>query len=70
VLLLGIFTQLAIALVHLERPRAQAAALFVFSLAAVVALGLIVMQDHPFNNTLQTSPAPLKRAISLIMPPQ
>ena len=51
-------------------PRAQAAALFVFSLAAVVALGLIAMQDHPFNNTLQTSPAPLKRAISLIMPPQ
>lgn len=69
VLLLGIFTQLAIALVHLERPRAQIAAVFVFSLAAVVALGLIAMQDHPFNNTLQTSPAPLQRALSLIMPP-
>jgi membrane protein YdbS with pleckstrin-like domain len=40
VLLHGIVTQLAIALVHLERPRAHVAALTVFSLAAVIALGL------------------------------
>jgi hypothetical protein len=69
VLLLGIFTQLAIALVHLERPRAQAAALFVFSLAAVIALGLIALQEHPFKSSLQISPAPLRRAISIIAPP-
>ena len=69
VLLLGLFTQLAIALVHLERPNAQAAALFVFSLAAVVALGLIALQDHPFKGTIRISPAPLQRAVSLIVPP-
>jgi hypothetical protein len=69
VLLLGIFTQLAIALVHLERPRAQAAALLVFSLAAVIALGLIALQEHPFKSSLQISPAPLRRAISIIAPP-
>ena len=69
VLLLGIFTQLAIALVHLERPRAQAAALIVFSLAAVIALGLIALQEHPFRSTLQVSDAPLRRAISIIAAP-
>jgi hypothetical protein len=69
VLLLGILTQLAIALVHLERPRAQAAALVVFSLAAVIALGLIALQEHPFRSTLQVSDAPLRRAISIIAPP-
>ena len=69
VLLLGIFTQLAIALVHLERPRPQAAALFVFSLATVITLGLIGLQEHPFRSTLQVSDAPLRRAISIIAPP-
>lgn len=69
VLVLGIFTQLAIALVHLERPRAQAAALFVFSVAVVIALGLIALQEHPFRSTLQVSAAPIRRAMSLIVPP-
>lgn len=69
VLLLGMITQLAIALVHLERPRAHVAALAVFSLAAVIALGLIALQEHPFKGALRVSPAPLQRAISLIVPP-
>ena len=69
VLLLGILTQLAIALVHLERPRAQAAALVVFSVAAVIALGLIALQEHPFRSSLQISDAPIRRAISIIAPP-
>lgn len=68
VLLLGIFTQLAIALVHLERPYAQAAALSVFSLATVIALSLIAVQEHPFKGSRRLSPAPLERAISIIVP--
>lgn len=69
VLLLGIVTQLAIALVHLERPRPHVAALTVFSLAAVIALGLIALQEHPFKGSLRVSPTPLQTAISLIVPP-
>lgn len=69
VLLLAMFTQLAIALVHLEQPRPQAAALFVFSLAVVITLGLIAMQEHPFQGALRISSAPLQKAISMILPP-
>ncbi len=53
-------TQIAIAAVHLERPRAQLAAIAVFSGAAVIALGLIGQQEHPFNGAIQISPALLQ----------
>ena len=57
VLILGVLTQIAIGLVHLERPRAQLAALTLFSLAVVVALGLIAAQELPFSGPVQLSPA-------------
>ncbi|EJW10631.1 hypothetical protein A33M_4318 [Rhodovulum sp. PH10] len=69
VLILGLMTQIAIALVHLEKPRAHMAALTVFSLAAIVALGLIALQEQPFKGALRVSPAPLQRAVALIVPP-
>lgn len=61
VLILGVITQIALALVHLERPRAMLAALTVFSTAAIVALGLIALQEHPFQGMFQVSPTPLQR---------
>ena len=57
---LGALTQIAIGLVHLERPRAQLAALALFSLAVVVVLGLIAMQEQPFAGAVQVSSAPLQ----------
>jgi hypothetical protein len=66
VLLLGVLTQLAIALVHLERPRPQIAAIALFSVAAVVALALIAMQDWPFASAVQVSRAPLVDALRAI----
>ena len=65
VLVLGVMTQIALGLVHLERPRALLAALTVFSTAAVVALGLIALQEHPFQGTFRVSPAPLERLLLL-----
>jgi hypothetical protein len=65
VLILGVMTQIALALVHLERPRAMLAALTVFGTAAVVALGLIALQEHPFQGTFRVSPAPLERLLTL-----
>jgi len=65
VIVLGIFTQIAIALVHLERPRAFVATLVVFSSAAIVALGIIALQEYPFYGPLQISPAPIAALQSL-----
>ncbi|MDB5656531.1 MAG: hypothetical protein JWQ94_4144 [Tardiphaga sp.] len=65
VLILGVMTQIALSLVHLEKPRALLAALTVFSTAAVVALGLIAMQEHPFQGTFRVPPAPLERLLLL-----
>lgn len=69
VLMLGVVAQLAIVLVHLDKPRAQAAALAVFTLGAIIALGLIALQDHPFNGHIRVSPAPLERALALLAQP-
>jgi hypothetical protein len=65
VLILGVITQVALAMVHLERPRAMLAALTVFGTAAIVALGLIALQEHPFQGTFRVSPAPLERLLAL-----
>jgi hypothetical protein len=69
VLIIGIITQLAIALVHLERPRAHGAGVVVFSTAAIVALGLIALQEHPFSGDICISPAPLEEALAVVSPP-
>jgi hypothetical protein len=63
VLILGAITLLAIALVHLERPRAQLAAVLVFASAAVVALSLIAAQEQPFEGPLKIMPASLEAAL-------
>jgi len=65
VIVLGLLTQIAIALVHLEKPRAFLASLAVFASAAVVALGMIALQEYPFDGTFQVSPAPIKALQSL-----
>jgi Protein of unknown function (DUF4239) len=65
VIILGLFTQVAIGLVHLERFRAFTAALVVFSGAAVVALGIVALQEYPFYGTFKLSPAPIAQIQSL-----
>jgi hypothetical protein len=65
VLILGVMTQISLTLVHLDKPRALLAALTVFGIAAVVALGLIALQEHPFQGTFRVSPAPLERLLTL-----
>lgn len=69
VLVLGLFTQVAIALVHLDRPRPAVAALSVFSAAVVVALGLIALQEYPFYGTFRLSSAPIARLQSMAETP-
>jgi len=66
VFVLGALTQIAIGLVHLERPRAQLAALALFSIAVVVVLGLIAMQEQPFAGAVQVSSAPLQEFLETV----
>lgn len=65
VIVLGLLTLVGIALVHLDKPRAFIASLAVFASAAIVALGIIALQEYPFNGTFQVSPAPIKALQSL-----
>ena len=59
VLVLGLMTQVAIGIVHLQKRAAQAAALMIFSLAAVIALGMIALQERPFAGDVRVGPGPL-----------
>ncbi|WP_024576363.1 MULTISPECIES: DUF4239 domain-containing protein [unclassified Afipia] len=65
VIALGLLTQVGIALAHLDKPRAFLASLAVFASAAVVALGLIALQEYPFDGTFQVSSDPIKALQSL-----
>lgn len=66
VFVLGFLTQVAIGLVHLDKPRAQGAALALFSIATVAALGLIAVQEQPFAGSIKVSPAPLQEFLDVI----
>jgi hypothetical protein len=66
VLALGLVTQIAVALVHLDKPRAKIAAMAVFTLGAIIALGLVAMQEYPFSGHIRVSPVPLDKALTLI----
>ncbi|WP_369414369.1 hypothetical protein [Microvirga puerhi] len=63
VLILAFITQVAIGGVHLERPRAQIAALTIFSTAAVITLGLIAIRERPFDGPERISPQPIVEAL-------
>jgi hypothetical protein len=65
VLLLAVLAQLAIAVVHLERPRPQVAALTIFSASVVVALGLVAIQERPFVPPLEVPPTALEQVLRL-----
>jgi len=59
VLILALLTQIAIAVVHLESPRPQLAALGIFTLAAVMILGLLAVHESPFDPPVFVPPGPI-----------
>lgn len=66
VLMLGVMTQVAIGIVHLQKRNAHVAALAVFSVAAVIALGLIAMQERPFAGPVSVAPTALQELLKLM----
>ena len=59
VLLLALITQLAIAVVHLEKPRPQATTLFIFTLGAVCLLSMLAIHEAPFEPPVFVPPGPI-----------
>jgi hypothetical protein len=49
VIALGVLTQIAVAVVQLDKPRPQALALFVFTTAFAVTVALIAVGERPFS---------------------
>jgi len=68
VLLLALITQLAIAAVHLESARPQSAALGIFTLAAVLILGLLAVHESPFDPPVFVPPGPIIDVLRQIPP--
>jgi hypothetical protein len=58
-------TQISIGAVHLTKRNAQIGALTIFSAAAVIALGLIALQEHPFAGAIHLGAEPLIELLKL-----
>lgn len=63
-LILAGLTLVALALVHLDRPRAQVTAMAVFGAAMVSTLGLVALHERPFDGPMPVSSAPLRAALA------
>ena len=66
-LVLGVLTQIAVAVVQLERLRPQALALFVFTTAFAATVVLIGLARNPFSGE-EIDVAPLRAAVASAMP--
>lgn len=65
-LILGVLTQMAIGIVHLDRPRAQLAALAIFTAGLISTLGLVAVHEWPFDGPAAIRPTALEAASSRI----
>ena len=63
VIVLGLLTQVAVAIVQLDKMRPQALALFVFTTAFAATVALIGLGERPFSGRA-ISDAPLRAAIA------
>ena len=66
-IVLGVLTQVAVAVVHLDRLRPQALALFVFTTAFAATVTLIGLHERPFSH-LTIDDSPLRIAASTESP--
>jgi len=61
-LVLAGLTLVALALIHVEKPRAQATVLLLFATAMVSTLGLIALHERPFDGPRALGPDALRAA--------
>lgn len=67
VLLLGMLTQLSLALTHLDKGRAQLAATLLYACAVVAALGPVASREYPFHGDEGVTAAPLLAARAIMV---
>jgi hypothetical protein len=65
VIALGVLTQIAVAVVQLDKVRPQALALFVFTTAFAVTVALIAVSERPFSGRI-IDDEPLREAIASV----
>jgi hypothetical protein len=63
---LAVLAQAGVAAVHLEQRRPQALALTIFTLSAVIMLGLIAVCERPYHGSRQISQTPLQELLRSI----
>lgn len=63
VILLGLLTQVSIAMVHFENRKAQGAAVAVFTIAFVITLTVLVAHESPLADLAVISPEPIHRLV-------
>ena len=66
-LMLGVLTQIAVAIVQLDRIRPQALALFVFTTAFAMTVVLIGLGERPFSGRA-IDDSPLREAVASAAP--
>lgn len=65
---LGFMTLIAIAVEHLDKPRAGIAALVIFATAAAPSAAIVLVQGNPFQAPAAVSPQPIVEALRSQMP--
>jgi hypothetical protein len=56
---LGLVTLIAVAIVHIDRPRAAIVAMLLFAAAAAPTAAIVLVQGNPFQAPTTVSPAPI-----------
>ncbi len=56
---LGLLTMISIAMVHIDQPRAELAAIALFAIAAAPTAAIILIHGNPFQEPMAVSSAPL-----------
>ncbi len=69
VLLLALAGQIAIAMLHLDRPRPHVAAAVIFTSSMVIVMALIAASEGPFQPPLYIPSDPIARVLELVPPP-
>jgi hypothetical protein len=66
-LVLAGLTLVTTALIHVERPIAQAVTMLIFSSGMVVTLGVIALHERPFDGPLAVRADPLQEAVEVML---
>lgn len=61
VILLGLLTQVSVAMIHFENRKAQAASLMVFTMGFVITLAVLLAHESPLADLDLISPEPIHR---------